>query len=333
MTQTFDGPLYYTIQTNNTGVTSTNLSLDITLNQPILHKASEWDVSVIRFVVPNYNTPIFTFQDNTYQMKLSYNGVSTTLYVPYIQFNVSTTFRGVYEIQDFIAMLNNALKLIVTQLNGLISLPVGATTTIPYFSYSETTTLLSFTADKTLYASDGTVALPITLSYNGALFQKIHGLQVYVDVNYINQLVQNNENGNTSGNNYIMTSQQPLFQQLTDFASIVFTSNLPTQNEYIGYNTNTAQITGSQTQQIALPVLSDYSPTGFTISNFHEPIVYNAVVPYRQTQLRGNNTINNIHINAFIVNNAGTFIPVQLPPSGNANIKLMFTKKATNKYA
>jgi hypothetical protein len=219
-------------------------------------------------------------------------------------------------------------------MNALLSPGTLPTTDQPYFSYSETTTLLSFTANKNYFATDGSVATPIEFLANYPLFQQIQGLPVFANGTTSFQLiVQNLKNGNTGTTYITMTSQQPFFQQLTDFTGIVLTSSMPVVNEYIGNTNNITGVAGSQTQQIALPILQDYSPQELNISNFHEPIVYNAVVPYRQTDITSDISFNVIHIDVYTTNTSGVLKRATLPPQGSANIKIMFTQKSRNNFA
>jgi hypothetical protein len=333
MEQTRKGPIFYTINTKNITNTNTNLSFEVNLTQPILKKPSDWSVSVIRYRLPNYNTPIFTFISNFYQMQLSYNGFTTSTYIS-LNSGYNPNHPYIFEIQCYVSMLNATIQTLFTQLALLTTLP---TSDYPYVIYNESTTLLSLVANKGYFATDGSVSTPITLNFNNALQQQLQGFPIISDSTNttfpFKLCIQSFNGSNLSGNYLTMTSQQPILQQLTDFDGIVLTSDMPTKNEYVGYNINNTSVAGSQISQISFPILQDFTPQDLTVSNFHESIVYNAIVPYRQTDLQSDITINRIRIEAYVTNTSGSITPVVMPPNGSANIKLMFTPKNENKFA
>jgi hypothetical protein len=247
---------------------------------------------------------------------MSYNGNSVTLPIVYVPLNIDNTNRGVYEVQHLILMLNNTINSLYTALNAIAHLP---TTDMPYFTYNETTTLISYVANKTYFASNLTT--PIVLSIGETTFKFLQGLPIYSHNTYYDILVRDTNNNNLpSSDYYTMTQQAQSFDNYSDFFSIVFTTSLPIQNEYYGTSS-------------VIPIIQDYCPTDLDIKTFHNEIVYNAVFPYRQVSMSSNSPITNITINCMTSSTSGITNGMTLPPNSAANIKLMFTEHAHNKYA
>jgi hypothetical protein len=303
---------YITIQTSNTTDDSIPLSFHASYPIPVVSNPCDYDACVIRFKVPNFETPLFTFKENYYKMYMSYNGTSVNKYVT-CEERFTPPTKQVYEYQQIVQMLNATVTSLFGTLGALVTLP---TANIPYFTYSETTTLFSFVSHKDYYMTD--LATPIVISVNYPLFMWIAGLPCSQSPN-INILVLDAKN-NVSGNYVTMTQQCNTLDLISDFASIVLTSNLPCSNEYVG-------------DFARLPILQDYTPSDLDISTFYNSIVYNAVTPYRQVRLNGNAQIYDITIDAYIVDVNGTLTRCLLPPLQTANIKLMLTEHNRNKYA
>ena len=327
-------PLFYTIKVNNTTGIVQPLVFDVNISRPFIQKPSDYYVSVVRFKLPNYNTPLFHFIDGAYLMTMSYNSVSTTLPVIYIPQNSIVGGRAVYEVQGFIEMLNTTIGSLYTALNGLVTLP---TSNMPYFTYDEETELMTFTANKQYFLTSA--ALPIQIQVNQALYQMISGFPTYyndVTDKFLLWVKDYYDNTVTIGGvNYIqMVQQNSSIPQIIDFGGIILTSNMPISNEYIGSTyINPSYSTQAGLQEVVLPILQDYVPTDFDMSTFWQNLVYNAIVPYRQCALISDQPFSNIRIDAYVSNNSGTMSRMNISPNGSASIKLMFTKKTESKYA
>ncbi len=193
---------------------------------------------------------------------------------------------------------------------------------LPYFTYNTTTQLISLTANKNYYLNSLTT--PIYIGINESLQKLLQGL-LFTVTNPINPpntywFVINNKNNNITGNYVFITQEALYFSNWIDFDSIVITTTMPIANEYQGSN-------------IALPILSDFSPSDITINNFHNPIVYNPATPYRQYPLITESPFYDIKCYCYISSISGELRPIEVGPGQSANIKLMFTPKKTNKYA
>lgn len=302
--------LYYNLNASNLGEQSIPLRLEEHLNIPFLDNPSQWNVSVIRFVLPNYETPMFTFVDGSFKITLAYKTYSVTSNVIYENRLPAGYPQYVYEVQHFIDMLNTTINTAFAALNVLITLP---TAEAPYFIYNPVTKLVSFVAHKSYY--DDSLTDPIYTYMNTSLFKMLQGLPIIktTDANKTFRIIVQDAHNNTYNTNYWeMVQQGNTFESMVDFSSIVLTTSMPIQNEYIGTDTS-------------FPILTDFCPSDLKIDTFHNNIVYNAVFPYRQTVMNSTCPLYNININCYWSEPSGKLNEILLSPNESANIKLMFT--------
>ena len=324
--------LYYNLKLLNTTNTSIPIRFDQQLNIPFIQNPNDWDVSIIRFDLPNFETPIMSFDTSIlYNMTMTYNGHSVTQSLTYVKRTSITNDTFIYDIFQMMEMLNNQIGLLYTALNGIITLP---TSDMPFFEYNPVTQLISITGLTANFASS--LTLPITLSFDNALMTWLYGMPFYgtlPDSNNTPQLYTIlfiDYKINTVNTNYLkMTQQAPSFDNYSSgLSSVVITTNLPIQNEFIGGST-------------VMPIIQDFVPSDKTVTTYYNRIVYNAIVPYRQVSLVSNSAFYNIKMDCYTASIGLNiekqpdiiYTPMYVPSGGNASIKLMFTKKSHNKYA
>jgi hypothetical protein len=272
--------------------------------------------------IPNTYTivnPTFTTGTNIFTLAghgLT-NGQSFILLSPLGSINMGVYFVINATLNTF--QLSNTIygPAIIGDTTGTIQ---GSTVDLPYFAYSETNQLISFTSNINYYLYN--LSNPIKLSINTILLPYLQGFTTHYDstlqARYI--ILVLNTNNNVSGEYIKMTQSGFYFSNWLDFDSILITTNLPIANEYQGSST-------------ALPILSDFVPSNVSISNFHDPIIYNTITPYRQYPLISDSPIYDITCYCYLSSTSGELRPILIGPGQSANIKLMFTPKKTNKYA
>lgn len=394
-------PKFYNLYYSNNTTSSQVLTMEQSLNIPILRKPSDYDVSIVRFNLPGYNIPYFKFptydplidaRDLRLKLSLSYNGIESQQPVTFDQ-TLQSSDGYIWEIQAFITMLNQTIQYSYQSLNALVTLPntyttvtptfttgtniftlaghgltngqsfillsllgslqtgvyfvinstvntfqlsttiygtaiigdttgtiIGSVVDLPYFTYSEINQLISFTANENYYLN--TLSNPIRLSINTTLLTYLQGFTIHVDSSLLSSyiILVMNTNNNITAQYVKMTQAGFYFSNWLDFDSIIITTNLPIANEYQGSAT-------------ALPILSDFVPSNVTISNFHDPIIYNPVTPFRQYPLISDSPIYDIKCYCYLSTTNGELRQIFVGPGRSANIKLMFTPKKTNKYA
>jgi hypothetical protein len=325
-----EGPLFYTLNVSNQTNIAQKLSFEAnSTSAAILEKPDDYDVSIIRFSIPNINTPILTFKDDYFYMKMEYNGHITAAFpVVYINQNALVSVKSVWDIQNIIDMLNVTLTTCFNTLNGIITLPTSA---IPYFIYDEKTCLISFNSDVRYY--EASLTNPIKIYYNLPLLNILSGIGSYEVIQggvswYL--MYPKNRIINVVSNILTIAQQAPTIDLYSSFKGLVFTTNLPIKNETTSYS----YIGGNISQPFTIPILQDYLPTDLIVSTFYNNIVYNAVgSPYRQTSLVSSTHLTNMKIDVYYLDSSFNLNSITVAPNLSSSIKLMFTKKLQNKYA
>jgi hypothetical protein len=226
-------------------------------------------------------------------------------------------------------MLNQTLINLWTSLNSLNPLPSSH---IPYFTYDESTNLMSLYVDKTAYNNTDPIATPnpIILSLNQLLLIKIQGFPLTsVNPSYLPSssvfvtfsIMDGHDNSVTIGGvNYLVSTQENQnFDSIIDMLGLLFQTNLPVTQETTGDATNN-------------PILTDFTLSGVTIKTYRDNLVYNAIVPYRQCGMINASPMIRFNLQVLRQNKDGTKVPQLLGPGQSASVKLMFFKKISDKY-
>jgi hypothetical protein len=323
-------PKILSIKQVNNSTQPLPLTFETNLSRPLFSapgaapNPAEWDVSVIRFRIPNFYVPLFNFVDGRYTMTARYLSLSVTEPMIYQPWSTGVSGQPVYNVQHFILMLNNLIASVCAALPA-------PTTDYPRFEYDEETELLSYIANKNYFATDGSLANPVYLSCNPALSQIIDGLPIYYNPIQGDELMVFDTGSNLSGNYYTMVSQNSIAEHIIDYARLILMSNIPTDNEVIGVSNDVN--TQNNLTQVGLPVLMDFTPEELTIHNYNNYIVYNAITPYRQVSINTNLSFDNIQIYVYYETVMAGLQRIEVPPGTSADIKLMFTEKKKNKFA
>lgn len=314
--------IYFNMLLNNT--TSSNLPVIFSedLSTFILpEKPSNYEMSIIRYLIPMFDVPFFNFIAGSQKITLSYLTYSFTQDILFISRDTSGS-TNIYEMTNYTEMINNAIVLAYNGLDALYLAGTGLhlpTTDKPYIIFDKNTYKFSFYATQTYYQD--TVVNPIILSINRELFTKLQGLDIYFTNTLnkeVNILFHNNYDNISAG--IIKNEQQSLnFPNLTDFTGLEIQTNIPVQMEYI----KSGQ--GSQ-------VVADFIALNPTEQDFHNPIIFNPSVPFRQSQIATDGQFNSIMFRVYRVNINGDKILLQMPPQSNASLKVMFQLKRTGKY-
>lgn len=331
-------PIFYTMRATNITGTIQPLVFDVKLQRPLFEDPSKWSVGVVRFNIPNYSTPFLTFEDGAYTVMLSYKGFYSIADVIYIPQNDIPDSRAVFQIQELVVMINTAIQTAFTNLNAQISL---ASSHVPYFTYDEVTQLYSLVADSTFITSNTD---PVVLAINEQLNQLITGFPCYYSTStgtvvLLVQFLNNNMSTVGSATFYTMTQQAPSFGLASTFEGLLFTTDMPIKNEYVGTSyanletPDNVQLQNQFQNQSSQPILQDFTANDLNVNTFLNNIIYNAIVPYRQCDLISNSPFYNISITVYVLNVDGSRVLTRLPPRASANIKLMFTEKSNNNFA
>lgn len=148
--------------------------------EPILQNPSLYDVAVIRFTVPAENIPIMLWEDNKFEIVLTYKGVNYKSILQYVENIDPSTFTdfppSVWNYNDLIQSINLAFEDAYQQLKT--AEPLAPFTRAPKIVYEPTDRLNSIYVEPT-YSSDITTADKIEVWLNLPLGDLFRGFQNY----------------------------------------------------------------------------------------------------------------------------------------------------------
>lgn len=323
----YSNKIFYTMTLNNNTDSSIPLAFQQELTQFMLPEpCSDWECSIIRYSVPLTAIPISYLLPNQEKVTLSYGINKATISLDYNDANrnpnntydPNDTKRPIYQLSQYQQIINAAIHKAFVALNAIVALP---TINEPYVIYEKESQRWSFYADSQYYAD--TVVGKITLSLNRKLFNSVIGIDAIATAIYnmeFDVLFHNNLNNIDPITFYIKNEQQnDSFALLTDFSSIIVTTNLPVQSEYIKGG-------------IRYNVMTDFIALDPTAGRFYTPLVYTAVVPYRQAQILSDSQINSIILRLYYTTSYDDIVELRMAPGTHAELKLMFQRKSEAKY-
>lgn len=271
----------------------------------------DYKLVIVRFHIPNFETPIFNFVDGAYKISMSYKGTIYTRNVTWAPRSTDITSRKVFEIQHFIDMCNATIMEVQDLLNSGVTGPLPYPTAYPYYTYDEPTELISL---RFFDQNIDSATYPISVYVNNLLMKMLYGIPttgtgiLHKEWRYV---LLPKDNIITTGV-YFTQQQAPSFDLMCDFNSVIFTSSIPTSPEYTGSADKT------------LMILNDYMLADLNAKTFNNDIVYNSTFPYRTIDMHGQTPITSIIIQCYISDKAGILTLNQLPPMSSASMKLMF---------
>jgi len=317
--------VYYNLFQNNQTITQIPMIMNKNLTAPLIKRQSDYDICVTDFSIPTTTIPLLHFKSNNYYVALSY-GLFCTSLIPIVYDSTltgRTDDQNIYNIVQFIYMLNTTITTAWTALKALTTVPGVC----PYFYFNPITQLTSCVTD-TNYLVGTTPQVKIGFNLN--LLRALEGFCYSVSVAplsslgirmYQLKLIDQKFNSDVpSSGLYTNTQESFNLNSFTDVVGLYIMTNLSIRNEW-------------QDQSTQKPILMEWFPEQLTLQSFHFNAIYHAETPYRQVSLISDDQINNLTCYVYYVLTDGTFNLVKLGPNSSAYIKLMFTLKESNKYA
>jgi len=345
--------VFYNMVLNNDQTATANIPVifDKVLDRSILPgKTNDWESSSVRFSVPLFSVPLFTYIPGSEKLTLTFSTYSTTQDVPIVDRSAIPIYNyQVFEMTQYMQMLNqcvqNCCDILDAQYYAVTSghlsivtstapnptydplLPISLTNlefiqtfTKPYFIYDKLTERISVYAKDTYF--EDTVTNIYKLLENNALYTKIKGIDDYYTgiLNMEHQIFFHDNLDNIDTNGIIQNMQQSdNFSNLTDFVGVEITTNMPCQLQY------TDQGTGEN-------IFISYIPTKMTIADFHSNLIYNAIIPYNQSQLLSDSVLSELMFRVRWTNIRGEKTLLDMPPNTHAEIKIFFQRRESAKY-
>lgn len=284
---------------------------------PILDKPENYNLSVIRFSVPN-SMRIFDFpQDGSFVVTLRYLGV---LYQSTLTFT-SAQQPSVFSIQQLLDSINRGL---IQATEALLTAVPGTIAKAPFMIMDRGTGLFSLIADPLMHTN------VVSVYFSIGLYQRIQGFnfqyfptQTGYEILLIVEDTGNNEYiYPTGGFTYLQMSQDtPYNASIADYSQIVLTSNnLPIKPEQ--------DAIGDSSTDITTKVITDFNIANATqLQPFNHNFDYAAQI-YRKTTLLSSAPILNINFSIYLRLNTGVLEQMKIGPYEFLNVKILFLKKS-----
>lgn len=354
--------IYYNIRITNTGQTgfSTLGSYDVTKNDPIVKKCSDFYLSVVDFSLNVSNIPIFIAQVQynplsvtdvnytVYFVSITVGGIEyaqNVSYVPHTNFTPppppqpTTPMNGrpfttdryyyIYSYSSFLEMINNALAAAYIAAGN----PGGAGA--PYFEFTQSEYGLI-----SLIVPNAFIAAGATIEFNSELLQYLEGFETtyifplqkfrfvfYQRGNICN--VNGAEVGIVGGTSWIYKQQFYCLQLWNTMRKIYFaTSSIPINSEYKTTNVRNTDTPNSVTT--LSPIILDYIPK-FDILNSSRTIIFYNSCEYRLVDTLSDSPLYHIQVSVFWQDVYGNSFPLYIGINDEITIKLAFFKKSLYK--
>ena len=349
---------------NNSSTTPQRLVFNMTRTIPFLSNAEDYFLTVARFNLQTSNSlPVFipdiqTSQGNpnltVYTITLTATNQGTTMSrtlpviyepsdtsqpipsPPTTSVDKSTSYYWVYNVNDWVSMLNTTLTNTTIQLNNAL----GSSITPPHILYDLTTGLFTLYVSQLAYSNNVFKVFFNSSLYNVSPFPSVYAPVVGSSpVTYNYEVQIRNSVGNQSSAlvngvkiDYLSTTTEfsPL-SILCPIRSIYFATNLLpiepllttppkvlTDSTLSGANSGDPGITN---------ILTDFQLTVTPSNNYNGEIAYIPTAEYRWIDMTQGVNLNKLDLSAFWKDKFGNSNPIYLPVNCSANNKLLFRSK------
>jgi hypothetical protein len=293
------------------------------------------DITVYTITMSGYVGP----DAKTFTRNVKYIQTDNTAPIPGVPINVvdrSSNYYWIYNVADWVAMLNETLTDLASAMSG-----AGLTSlTAPYIQYDTQTGLFSLTIDKTAYTIN-----TLRISFNPKLYNLLpfpakkntvapmdNGNTTLYEISVSTSLA-NTSSQRIDGviKDFLTTSTEfsplslmnpvrtilfttqhiPIQPQLSQ-SPIVFTDNVPT-----GISNNLPDITN---------VLTDFEISVTAQNSYSGEITY-LPIEYRWLDLNPASSLNKIDVKVYWKTKYGDNYPVYLAPGTSSSIKLLFRRR------
>lgn len=333
-----DTHIYYNALFSNTSNVIKAAYFEEVRTSPIIKDPSQYHCAVIRFTIPTFNIPLFTFPQNPdgtpnnqyFRFTIRFNNVN---YIGYVIFSPwsSVTGTNIYNYQNFVDMLNTTLyNLYLTIAAADITFTA---VTPPYFTLNSEANIIYLNCDLFYINTIIYINYPLLKFFEPMphVFYSTNNING-LDASFIIEKSGDNMTPITPPiGTYVnppdglyMQSEWPVLQDWQTLKSILITSNsIHTRGEFVQNNTT---INADST----LNILTDFEPSKTSPGSSKSWLQYFADI-YRYIDIRTNEPIRYIDLQIFYSDTFGVIRPLYINPGDYFSVKIMFSKK-TNQY-
>lgn len=304
----------------------------------IIDSPKDYHLSIVRFQVPARNIPIFIFEEDGYNVTLSYGGDDFTETVVYVPNNtIEPNNMTVRTYQAFLDMINTAFSAAFTALKVAHA---GAPPTIaPYLIFNAETKLFSLIVED-LYDPVYAMAATIEIYMNYKLFHFFQtfpsifmGYNNAKDFQIIAEDTHNNFNSFPGFPPVMGVDLLQITQELesiglwNDLTGLVFTTmNIPVKPEYIP----NLERQGTSSSNNNIRILTDFEPDRSGTSG--EPTSalsyqFYPQGPYRFIDMLGEQPLQTLDCQVYWRSKNQTLHPLRIDPGDVFTLKMLLQRK------
>lgn len=307
--------IYYNIEVRNKEGTFDQLKYSENRTIPILNKADDYELAVVRFNLPAQLIPIFIWPgNNTFFITLEYNNTVITKYLQFIPNSSGSDFYGdtIWEYQELITIMNKALTDAFTDLQTAEpTIPINES---PFITLNQDTRLCILYTHTNFFGS--LIKLNFSNNLYTRFFNSFWAHYIPVTDTFEIQLQTDQGEETINGISYFLTKQS--FSTLalwSDIKSIIFqTFKIPVQTELEQGQGNVTRL-----------VITDFN-VGSDI-NDRTNIQYFPQGPLRYYDLQSNKELREIDLFVNWEDKKGKTYPLYIQDNEVFTMKIKFTKK------
>jgi hypothetical protein len=341
-TQPPDDDFYYVnIYWNNLTPAATIGSSVTTFTDPILSKGKDYWLTTIDFVLDGSYIPIFTFQDNTYYIVLTYgnytSGPIPVVYQAYDVFPYNSGQETVYYYQHFVNMINVAFNNAFVALNAAIPGGLPGPVTVPPFMYYDPTSQTC-----PIYVQSTYIANNVSIFMNNILFNFFGNYPaVYYGENNANkqdyqiQVISYNELNAETVNSIpsIRVNQEfsSLYHWFDCVEIIVVSGTLGVRAEVVPTTIGTGTVYNNQqagTGPATSTTIASFKPYWSDATGPHSWLYFTATGPFRPINIT-QDEIRTFDLQIYYRTKNGTIHSYWLPANESLQMKFMFMKRGS----
>jgi hypothetical protein len=326
------------------GANNTPLTYDKQLTIPLLDRAGDYYVSVIRFALPVGTIPIFKWAPDVTQNNPNKSnwiiGIRTlglvdfpqyVIYQPQNNYTVpvpqgsapfftsqqlESPYFDIFSINQVILMINNAL------IDAVVASAIG--TSSPFYTYNPSTQLITLTVEQDFIDSGAKIFV------NTWLVNYLDSFEFMFDTTprplgyYYFHVLSPAPFGQTAP--YIYTEEYIAMALWISARRIYLTtSSLPINTESVpSQNSSTGVINGGTTYQA---ILTDFILNFESINSIKTVAYYSPTSQYRLIDMNGESPISTLNLNFYYQDKFGNTYQMFLSPDQQASVKLGFFNK------
>jgi len=336
--------------TDNSTFIPTPAIFNVTKTLPILSKADDYYVSIIRFTIPLATLPLYIFPivpnsgSTAPQPSPLFIGITTPggtdfpeqiTYVPdnslfpIVNQNnplkqIITPYYYVYTYQLLLNRINVALN------NAFIAASSPGAGVAPFFYLNSTTNLISLVVSKAFVTSGAKIF------GNDEILAYIEGIEIFFfdfnspsnhAFNFVLNTTPNfdfyfNTMFPTPSDYNIYTQEYSTLAAWSSLRNIIITSNtIPVLNEFIPISGTSQEVSSS------LPIITDFNPDIERGGDSRSVAYYYPTSQYRLVDLISSRPIQSIDLRLLWQDRVGNIYPITIGKNQTANVKLVFVRK------